>query len=103
MLALIIAGGVLVLAGLAVGGYFLIDSLTHHNVDLSELYHIEIEGYDGYATAQLVQDDWDTNTVFENEEQAALVSTLQGTLDKTEDIKNGDVITATFTYDETYA
>lgn len=33
MLALIIAGGVLVLAGLAVGGYFLIDSLTHHNVE----------------------------------------------------------------------
>ena len=103
MLSLIIAGGVLILAGLIVGGIFLVDALTHHDVDLSELYHIEIEGYDGYAKAQLVKDDWDANEVFENAEQAALASTLQGELNKEEKIKNGDVITATFTYDEAYA
>ncbi len=103
MLPLIIGGCILILAGLIVGGIFLVDALTHHDVDLAKLYHIEIEGYDGYAKAQLVKDDWDTSEVFENAEQAALASTLQGTLNKEEKIKNGDVITATFTYDEAYA
>ena len=103
LLALIIAGGILVLAGLIVGGFFLVDALTHRNVDLSQMYTIKVEGYDGYADAVVETTEWDALEVFGSEERAFLAPTLSVTLDKTENIANGDTVTATVHYDEVYA
>lgn len=103
VLALIISGAVLLLAGLATGAFFLIDALTHRNVDLAQLYSIQVEGFDGYAEAHIERGEWDALEVFGSTERAYLAPTLDVTLDKTENIANGDVLTATVTYDEVYA
>lgn len=103
LLALIIGGGILLLAGLATGAFFLIDALTHRNVDLAQMYNIKVDGFDGYADAYIEKGEWDALEVFGSTERAYLAPTLQVTLDKTENVANGDVLTATVTYDEVYA
>lgn len=99
----LITGGSLLLIALIIGGIFLFDALTHHDIDLAKLYQIEVQGYNGYAKAALVPGEQKADSAVETAEQAMLLTTLEGTLSKTEYIENGDEIIATFTYDEEYA
>jgi len=120
-LGLMAGGAVLLLAIIIV----VIIILQPKKVDVSKYVNIDYSGYDGYATADVYLDEWGlyaeimeakgkrnfdysdledyTDLLGKGVTIAVAMDTIELTLDKEENISNGDVITATITYDNEIA
>ena len=120
-LGLMAGGAALLLAIIIV----VIIILQPKKVDVSKYVSIEYSGYDGYATADVYLDEWGlyaeimeatgkrnfdysdlddyTDLLGNGITVAAAMDTIELTLDKEANISNGDVITATITYDNEIA
>ena len=82
--------------------------VDHNKIDLANVYTVKVEGIDtqGMAKCQINEKSLETILIGKNVDAIKgniLLESMKCNLSKTDNLKNGDKITVTITYDETVA
>lgn len=101
----LVTGGIAFVIIIAIA---LIIIAQHNVIDLADTYRVEVEGLDtqGTASYQIDKERLSTTLLSKNVDffgANMFVKTIECNLDKKENLKNGDKVTAKITYDQTLA